>query len=445
VGPLAPGGVIVKRRLPFLLFVALIGSLFAAGFLDHSQRSLVDWGDVRAVVIESDDWGLSGFVPDAAALEGLDRDALGGTKFPPIYWHSTLEDSADVAEMAQLLRGHVGRDGLPAVFQPNMIMGFRSYDPASGWRDGRLVDGWADGYERPGLWTAVRAAVQEGVWSPELHGLYHYDPADREARVRDSASDVAEAARRGVLIFPGAHMSFELGFGGRAEDSLALWRSMKQDLAELLGRSPVSVVAPDYVWGSRHERVWAEAGLRCVQGKRSQRRNDLDGPTTWRRIRKYAERKWDLWTVGDLVYLERNCRLETAQVPDGDAERLACAAQVRRAWRNGQPAVIEAHRVNYVLTDPGVEREGRDYLDLLLADIDADGPLYANDAELTGWIRRGVSLDRRGDRWIVRNPGPAARLAVMPTDPPTTLLVPPFTSLAVENHSIRAIDQISLH
>ena len=435
----------MKRPTTVLSLVALTAFVFMAGLFDHHQRSLVDWHSVRAVAIQSDDWGLCGFVPDDAALEGLDRTALGGTHFPPVYWRSTLEDSTDVADMTTLLLRHRGRDGLPAVFQPNMIMGFRDLDSDGHWTTGRIREGWAQGYRRPGLWVAVREAIAAGVWAPELHGFLHYDPADRDASILEGAPGVVEAARRGVLVFPGAHASFELGPVLPTTDIAPLWRSMAADQLAMFGRAPVSVVAPDYVWDDRHERMWADAGLRCVQAKRSQRRKDLGGHELWRRIRKYAERQWALWTVTDLTFLERNCRLETAQAVDAAQEARACGDQVLQAWRGGRPAIVEAHRVNYIQTDDQAELLGRGYLDQLLTELDGQSPLYAADAELAAWTRRGVSVDRRGGSWIVRNPGPAARLAVLPTPSPATILVPPHSALRIDISTRKMIERITLH
>ena len=430
-------------RISFVL-VVLVLVVLGTGLIDHKQRSLVDWSRVRAVAIQSDDWGLCGFVPNDSALEGLDPDSLGGTKFPPAYWRSTLEDSSDVAAMSELLSRHVGRDGLPVVFQPNMIMGHEVLTEDGTWVTGSIRDGWPDRYERPGLWSAVSEAMEAGVWAPELHGFLHYVASDPRERVLDSGPQVAEAALRGVLVFPGAHQSFELGPGQEIQGLDVLWGRMITDQEAMFDRRPVSVVAPDYVWDDRHEELWSHLGVRCIQAKRSQRRRDLGGPEPLRRIRKYVERQWALWTDADFTYLERNCRLETAQAPDPEAERDSCRRQALDAWRQGRPAVVEAHRVNYVQTDGQGEEQGRLLLDSLLTELGAHAPLYAADAELAGWARRGVSTDRRGSRWFVRNPGPAARLAVIEADGPRTVLVPPFTTLILDRGGKSIVETISL-
>ncbi len=53
--------------LGLLLFGAVLGT--------SESRAVVAWRELRAVALESDDWGLAGFVPRADSWQGLDRAA----------------------------------------------------------------------------------------------------------------------------------------------------------------------------------------------------------------------------------------------------------------------------------------------------------------------------------------------------------------------------------
>ncbi len=124
--------------------------LLLVAFGTVAPRSVVDWRSLRAVALESDDWGLAGFVPAADSWDDLDRHGLGSDRFPEVYWLSTLEDSAMVAALNQTLAGHVGRDAQPAVLQPNYVMSSLAH----------VQDHWEKydlpslppGYRRPGLY-----------------------------------------------------------------------------------------------------------------------------------------------------------------------------------------------------------------------------------------------------------------------------------------------------
>ena len=407
----------MKRRLVQLTtgVVVLLG--LAIGLVWGRSPSAVDWTRVRGVCVESDDWGLCGFVPDSTAARSLDREALDPGGFPDVYWYSTLEDSAMVAALSDVLVRHRGRDGLPAVLQPNYILASLGFHPqetdsAARWSVHELPD-TPPGYARPGLWTAVRQARVAGVWQPELHGLLHYDPQSRKERT-DGAPLVERAAADQVLVFPGSERAWELG---EWRDAATVVRELDRSLVlfeNLFGCRPQSMIAPDYVWNDAHERLWCDRGLRIIQAKREQRRAVWRGRTG--RVLKVLDRTWSRWRREDRVYLERNCIFEPVQHRDPRGITHQAIAAVSEAWSRGEPAVVEAHRINFVHLDAAVCDLGRREFDDLLGAVDGNGPLYLVDAEVAALQRRGTAWGLRGDRIVVRNAARARRLVVIPAE-----------------------------
>jgi len=402
------------KRHPLLTVSLLLVSIVAgAGFVGIGNPSLVDWRRARVVVIESDDWGLCGFVPRATALTPSQRRQLDAGRIPPGYWTSTLEDSADVADVAALLAARRGRDDQPAVLQPNYILGAWALAEDGGWRRYLLPD-LPPAYRRDGLWRAVADARRAGVWRPELHGLWHYDPQARRSALAADAT-AAVLARRGVLPFPGINRAWELGpdrppevVAGELTLALAVF-------ARLFDRPPAAVIAPDYVWDRRHEVLWRDAGLEAVQAKREQRRPAWGGGPV-ARGRKLLERCWRRLSERRLVYLERNARLEPVQEADPAGTVAACVAAVRRAWERGEPAVVECHRFNLVNTDAQAQATGRWALGAVLDSLVGDrkrAPLFLTDAEVARLARGGASARRRGREWLVRNLAHGLRPVVM--------------------------------
>jgi hypothetical protein len=381
------------------------------------QRGAVDWSDLRAVAFESDDWGLAGFVPDAGAWEGLERQALGTGRFPEVYWQSTLEDSAMVADLCGLLRAHVGRDGRGAVLQPNYVvssLGYRGRPPQGRW----ISFDWPQvppEYRRPGLDEAVKSAIATGCWYPEFHGRYHYDPARRLA---DAFADslAAAATLRGIMLFPGSERARELGSWrstGELEDELDQALGV---FRRVFGRSPGSVIAPDYTWNGRIEDIWQSRGLNVIQGKREQINPDwLPGRPG--RAQKFLARQLSRLTHPGRTYLERNCRFEPVQFDDPREPVASCLAEIRHAWRSGRPAIVETHRINFVHTDPAVVRAGREAFALLLTqvgELPGDGPLYLTDHEIAQLDRGGASWSVRGGRIVLRNHSRSRKVVAVP-------------------------------
>lgn len=398
-----------------VLVIAAFGALAALGLLTAGQPGAVDWRRLRAVALESDDWGLAGFVPSVAAWSGLERDALSPGRFPEVYWNSTLEDSATVARLAAVLARGRGRDGRAAVLQPNYVMS------ALDWTDGswvrRDLPDFPEAYPRPGLWPAVSAAISAGVWYPEYHAAWHYDPQRRRQAVAGGGAALT-AAERGIMLFPGSEAARELGpwrptaeLAGELDAGLAVF-------AAAFGRVPGSIIAPDYTWDGRCEDLWATRGLSVIQAKREQRHPGLP-PGAAGRVLKVLERQWSRVRHPGRVYLERNCRLEPVQAPDVDAVVAACLAGTARAWRRGEPAIVETHRVNYAHGDTAVAAIGRHALEAYLTGLGGlgePGPLFLVDAEIAALVRRGTSLVESGGAQVARN-GTHSRRVALPAQP----------------------------
>ena len=405
-----------------LLAVIVIGAFFVSGFVLLKPRSVVDWTAVQAVVIESDDWGLCGFTPSYEDLDSLDIDAICPGDIPAVYLYSTLEYGTTIERMAALMSAHPGRDGLPAVFQPNYIMGSLTYDDSSPndqdnmWRS-ETLPGIPARYGRDDLWPVVLKAIADGVWWPEYHGMWHYNPRDRSSTVACN-SEAQDAARQGVLIFPNGAYSYELALDRDPAELTAELRHGLGAFEKLFGRPPQSVIAPDYAWSRSQELMWSREGIRIIQAKREQRSLSKLGVSIWDRIWKVCERSWRYLTEKELVYLNRNCRLEGAQAEDLSRHASLCVESVHRAWRFGEPAIIGTHRVNYAHLDPKSVDVGFAALACVLDQLVADpenGPIFLTDAETAQLVRNGTSIRNNGRRMVLRNMTHSRRPVQLPS------------------------------
>jgi len=380
----------------------------------NGARSSVNWRSVRAVALESDDWGLAGFVPHADSWQGLAREDLKPGRFPAVYWQSTLEDADVINQMVQVLTAQRGRDGLPAVFQANYVMRSLGWDDRQNrWVEYKLPN-WPPEYARPRMWAAVQRARELGVWQPELHASLHYDPARRLEHAFDTEI-ASEATRRGISLFPDSEGAREL----------APWRPLAEMTAELDSslvvferafEQPVnSVIAPDYTWHNQIEDMWLSRGLTVIQAKREQRNPQwIKGKAG--RIQKYVDRQWARLIHQDRVYLERNCRLEPVQASDPAAIVAQCVSDTYAAWQRGEPAIVETHRVNFSHTDPAVVATGVQSLAEYLARICAGpvAPVFLCDSEIAQLSRRGTSWRVAGNQLILRNATLSSRVVVVP-------------------------------
>ncbi len=243
----------------FLTGMVLV--LGVIGLVTVESPSLVLWKPIRAVVLESDDWGFAGFIPHAEVWQKERREELNPGVFPEVYWESILEDSTMVSNLAGVMLAHKGSDGLPAVFQPNYVMSSLSYEKEGNEWIWRRYD-WPNlppTYSRPGLIASVQRAVEAGVWYPEFHATWHYDPAKR-LQYALSTEMAERLTRQGVVLFPHSEKARELG-PWRSISDLQQEFSHSAMLFERAFERPVgSIIAPDYTWDSRLETMWDDFG-----------------------------------------------------------------------------------------------------------------------------------------------------------------------------------------
>ena len=159
----------------------------------------LDWHRLKAVVFESDDWGLCAWSADVQALRVLQDTPAFRTPAGRRYAGSTLESAEDVKALAATLAEFRGGDGFAPVWQANMIVSSRDFErmhaplfecgtvPLRDYPD--VPSRW----RRPGAWEEVRRAMDEGVWWPELHGLHHVPETAWLRALRRGAADARRA------------------------------------------------------------------------------------------------------------------------------------------------------------------------------------------------------------------------------------------------------------
>ena len=362
----------------------------------------MDWTGLRAVVIESDDWGLCAWIPDEAAYQALADTPAWRSPAGLRYGRSTLESAADVNALVETLLEVRGGDGFPPVWQANTVMAAPDYAritapdyaaepfPVVGFPEAPAR--WA----RPGLWQAVEAAMADGVWWPELHGLHHLPVGAWLAALREGDDDARRAHAHQSMVCA----RVEAGGEYDPTEPEAIRRSNLERAIEcfeaVFGRRPQSLCAPDYRWDEALERDAERRGLAIVQGKAEQHGRES---RLGRLFQGPARMSWD----GGRFYPPARISFE----PRGDARASvalgadAAHRKVRAAWKQGQPAVISSHRLNYAHLDPEWSQHGRAALADLLGRLAADQAIFLVDAEMRELAERSWSARAIGERGVL--------------------------------------------
>ena len=378
--------------------------------------SSVDFGEWRAVVVHSDDWGLEGWFPTGISDSLRARLSADVPEWQSAYLQSTLESAGEVRELTEWFSTITDLDGLPLVLQANTIMAGPSVrELASGETWPVHASGSGPDYFRPGLDEAVDDAIASGVWWPELHGLTHYDLA-RYAEARRAGDELAvAAAEEGTFAYDGYRQEAELDRADPEYARAVVFEAVER-FESRFGRRPRSVIAADYRWGDEDERAWAEAGLHIVQAKREQVDRSIAPHTKFGRLEKWLRRYWFDRTSA-LRRIERTVDLEPYGDARPDAAQGAIAAHraLEHAMTRRDIAVLSIHRVQLVSTDPAIASAGRAQLAEVVRLLqDSGGVRFLVDDEVDQLRRQGWSVLQRGPALVLRNWTDEARTIVGP-------------------------------
>ena len=377
----------------------------------------LDWHRLRAVVLESDDWGLCAWSPDDQAHRVLAGTPAFRDETGRVYGRSTLESADDVRQLALLLQGMRGADALPPVLQANTIVGAPDFDRLQaplfevGDFPVRLHPDAPSRWKRPGLWEAVRAAESAGVWWAELHGLHHLPVEAWLHALRRGQDDARRSHEQQVFVCQAVEASGEYDPGEPLARREANLQQAIAGFARLFGRVPTSFCPPDYRADDWLERQAELLGVKTIQGRAERPAGG------WTRI----ERGLRAWTFphrdGERFYMPPRIGFEPRGHADAGGPQGSPAAveAARGAWQRGQPAVISTHRLNYAHLDPDWSLAGRSALGALLAELTAQGAVYLVDLEVRQLVERGWSLRPIGSRGaLLRHHGEARDELVFP-------------------------------
>lgn len=339
------------------------------------------------LIFESDDWG-----PGPPA----DADAL--------------------LRLAQILGRHRDARGRNATMTLGMLLAVPDTEKIRR-TDGREYHALSISESRFGpILAAIRRGTENGVFSPQLHGLEHYWP---EAVMRASHE---QEAIRAWLMQEGVPRNEDLPAALQSrwiDASILPSREVPGEVVEMavarevdafhqvFGIEPSVVVPPTFVWTDATEAAWSSGGVRVVvtPGARYYAR---DGSG---RLLGTGERLFNGETgKSGVVYIVRDDYFEPAL---GHRAGRALAA-IKAKGRVGRPTLLETHRFNF--TGPSALKE--DALretELLLRSVIEQFPdiRFMSTAELTSAMTR-TDFDLIERAFVPRIATWLARLAQIP-------------------------------
>jgi len=231
------------------------------------------WRRLKAVVFESDDWGLCAWSPDDQAHRVLAESPAFRSPAGRIYGRSTLESAEDVRRLVATLLEFRGADGFPPVWQANTVVAAPDYArlepplfPAATLPVLTLPVS-PSRWRRPGLWEEVRGACASGVWWPELHGFHHLPERAWLAALRQGQADARHAFEQQSPVCGAVESSGEFDPSEPGETKRENLRRALETFSGLFGRPASSFCPPDYRWDDVFEGEAETLGVTLWQGR----------------------------------------------------------------------------------------------------------------------------------------------------------------------------------
>ncbi len=380
----------------------------------------LDWRRLKAVVLESDDWGLCAWSADEQALRVLADTPAFRSPAGRRYAGSTLESADDVRALAATLAEFRGGDGFPPVWQANTVVANPDYSalraPLFECESVPLCDHpqTPSRWQRPGMWDQVAVARDAGLWWPELHGLHHIPETAWLTALRRGLADARRAHEQQSAVCASVEAS---GEHDPSEPPLDRTRRLELAVAKfetLFGRRPASFCPPDYRWDEHTEADATRLGIRTLQGQ-----GEHHGARFPRFRRLFLRQRWPGdWSVR--LQMPPRIAFEPCSTETNAARVGAAAAHrgAREAWQRGQPAVISTHRANFVHLDPKMAAIGHAALRDLLMRLVGDNAVFVQDDEVRQLLERQWSAREIGARGVLVRfygvPGEAIRFPARP-------------------------------
>lgn len=378
------------------------------------SESVIDWKKHKSVVFESDDWGNCGTCPDTGTLERVRHHPtiISDEKARNRPWGAdTLEDTAELTALFEVLERHHGADGRAAVFTSFYPTCNPDYDAIreSGfteYHDIPIDRGWSQGWSSEGAIPMAREGMRRGIWFPEFHARLHHSHPRNWLEILHGPHEETEIYR---FLFDNHIFSHNRHLpeyeGMNIREQMDWLRPAVAAFERVFGVVPTCAINSDAIPGT--EEIYALLGIRV----RSMRSVVLN---SGKQVRPYGGNKPDgtmdgTSTMGaynpflDLVYLNRNAFFETSAA-GADAVDESYHAIVN-CWQRNEPAVTSTHRIHYCTLNADFRRAGLAHLDELLGRLGREHPdvVYLTSWEVAQLCRFGTSVARFADTWTLRN------------------------------------------
>lgn len=311
--------------------------------------------DRKIVVIESDDWG-SICMPSSEVYSNLQKDGFRVDLCSYAQFDS-LANEEDLDSLFTVLKKIKDFKGNYPVITANTIMTNPDFEKIkdSGFKDYHY-ELFTNSLKRcptaKNSFKFWRMGIEDNLFIPQFHGREHLNVKSWMNALNDEKSDYRSAFDYDVCWLGPAHEN-KTGVSYRATYDTLEYKDLikqKNEIAEglklfrnLFGYPSDSFIAPNFIYHSELHPTLHDGGVRYIQGMKYQKHPILKN-TKRNKIRRTQGEKNEKGQYN----LVRNCVFEPSQFPEDFDNIGECLKGIRNAFFWRKPAVITAHRLNFI-------------------------------------------------------------------------------------------------
>jgi hypothetical protein len=275
----------------------------------------------------------------------------------PYTRYDALAAPKDLDQLFSVLSDFSDRNGRSPVITANAVTANPDFKTikANGYREYRYerftetLKRSPDHLESFDYW---KRGMDQGLFYPQFHGREHLNPKVWMDRLQKEDSPLRTVFSEGVpWLGPGVsgekRVSIRAAFDAESAADIERHRhTLKEGLElfrELFGYPSKSFIAPNFVFPPSLDRVLAENGIEYVQGMKY-RKLPIQKSMKREMVRRWQGEQTD----AGLRNLVRNCEFEPSQYSANYDSVGECLKGIQNAFLWRKPAIITAHRLNFI-------------------------------------------------------------------------------------------------
>lgn len=345
-------------------------------FVSDTMLNFRGWNTNRKiVVIESDDWG-SVRMPSKEVYDRLLKENIRVDKCPYNSYDS-LESEEDLMALFEVLRRHGDKNTNPAVITANFIMSNPDFDSMKqdkqlNYKSELFTETYKKYHSHSSVFACVKEGIEEGMFRAQCHGREHVNIRRWLQFLINGSPETDTAYRHNLFglsqtITNEKRGSFLAAYDYSNESEKDEYGKIVQEGLQLFydtfNYHSASFIAPNYCWDDEIEHALFESKVKLIQSGRVQIKPSLSGRS---QVKHYTGKENALGQV----YTVRNCHFEPSLRKDRASALNTCLKEIETAFIWNTPAIICAHRLNFIGSiRPENRGENLALLDALLAQI----------------------------------------------------------------------------